>query len=155
MKRDVGIGLGLLGVCAVFYWQTGLVPTPPFVPFGPAFFPRVILTLLAGLSLWLVAEAIVRGRGPARAAKPGVHPAPNHRLVAQSFAAFGGYVVGLSVLGYFLSTTLFVLLLAWVMGPRKPRDLPKLAALAIGTTLVTFVVFEKYLHVFLPRGMLF
>lgn len=155
MKRDLGIGLGLLFVCGIFYWQAGLVPTPPFVPYGPAFFPRVVLILLAGLSLWLVAEAVLQGRRPARAAKPAAGPAPNHRLVLHCFLVFGGYIVGLSVLGYFLSTALFVFALAWMMGPRNPRELPKLLALAVGTTLVTYLAFEKYLHVFLPRGMLF
>ena len=48
MKRDAGIGVGLLVFCGLLYWQAGLVSAPPFVPIGPAFFPRVILILLAG-----------------------------------------------------------------------------------------------------------
>jgi FtsH-binding integral membrane protein len=154
MRQDLGIGLGLLIACGVLYWQAGSIPTPPFVPFGPAFYPRVILILLAGLSVWLVLEAVAGRRTPARAmAASG--PAPNYRLVVLSFAVFFAYVLGLSTLGYVASTTLFVLALSWVLGPRNPRDLPKLLALALGTAAVTFVVFEKYLYVFLPRGVLF
>jgi len=69
MRRDAGIGLGLLAFCGLLYWQAGRTPTPPFVPIGPAFYPRVILILLAGLSLWLIAEDLLKRRAPARGAK--------------------------------------------------------------------------------------
>jgi hypothetical protein len=155
MRRDSGIGLGLLAVCGVLYWQTGGIPTPPFVPIGPAFYPRIVLALLAALAIWLILEDVVTARRrPGRKAKPTAPPL-NYRLVVICFVVFGAYVVGLSLLGYLLATFLFVLGLGWVMGPREYRELPKLAAVAIGTTLATYLVFEKYLHVFLPRGLLF
>jgi sterol desaturase/sphingolipid hydroxylase (fatty acid hydroxylase superfamily) len=155
MRRDSGIGLGLLAVCGVLYWQTGGIPTPPFVPIGPAFYPRIVLALLAALAIWLILEDVVTARRrPGRKAKPTAPPL-NYRLVVICFVVFGAYVVGLSLLGYLLATFLFVLALGWVMGPREYRELSKLAAVAIGTTLATYLVFEKYLHVFLPRGLLF
>jgi hypothetical protein len=154
MGRDSGIGLGLLAACGLLYWQTGAIPTPPFVPIGPAFYPRIVLVLLAALAVWLILEELLT-----RAPRPGTAATPasrhNYRLVVICFLVFGGYVIGLSVLGYLLSTFLFVLGLGWSMGPRTHRELPTLFAVAAGTTIVTFLVFEKYLHVFLPRGLLF
>lgn len=155
MGRDTWIGAGLLLLCGALYSQTGNIPTPPFVPIGPAFYPRVILVLLAALAVWLILEDVVGATGrPGRAARPAVS-APNYRLVAVCFVLFGGYVIGLSLLGYLLATFLFVLGLGWILGPRQARELPKLGAVAIGTALATYLVFEKYLHVFLPRGLLF
>jgi putative tricarboxylic transport membrane protein len=154
MGRDTGIGIGLLVLAGLLYWQAGKVPVPPFVPIGPAFYPRAILVLLASLSLWLILEALIRG-GSARPATRAEGPTPNRRLVLLCFAIFAGYIAGLSLLGYLLSTGLFVLALSWAMGPRSARELPKLLALAIGTTLATYMIFEKYLHVFLPQGRLF
>jgi putative tricarboxylic transport membrane protein len=155
MGRDGGIGLGLLGLCGLLYWQTGGIPTPPFVPIGPAFYPRIILILLAALAVWLIlGDALARPRRRARPAARATSPL-NYRLVVICFIIFGAYVIGLSVLGYLLATFLFVLGLGWVMGPREHRELPKLAAVAIATTAVTYLIFEKYLHVFLPRGLLF
>lgn len=154
MGRDSGIGLGLLAACGLLYWQTGAIPTPPFVPIGPAFYPRIVLALLAALAVWLILEDVVaRAPRPVTAAAPASRP--DYRLVVICFAVFGGYVIGLSVLGYPLSTFLFVLGLGWSMGPRTRRELPTLFAIAAGTTVATFLVFEKYLHVFLPRGLLF
>lgn len=155
MGRDGGIGLGLLGACVVLYWQTGAIPTPPFVPLGPALYPRIVLILLAALAVWLIlADILARPKGPQVQSKPAASR-PNYRLVLICFVVFGGYVIGLSLLGYLLATFLFVLGLGWIMGARQTRELPKLLALAAGTTLATYLIFEKYLHVFLPRGLLF
>lgn len=155
MKRDAGIGVGLLTFCGLLYWQAGLVSAPPFVPIGPAFFPRVILILLAGLAVWLIAEDLFRRRSPARRAVKPAGPAPNYGKVILGFIIFLGYVAGLSLIGYLTATFLFVIGLSWSIGPRNIRELPKLIAIAVGTTLATYLVFEKYLYVFLPQGLLF
>jgi len=152
MRRDIGIGLGLLAFCGLMYRQAGLAPANPFVPYGPSFYPRVALVVLAGLALWLILEAW--GRGSA-AAPPRTGPAPNYRRVLLGFACFLGYVAGLSILGFLTATFLFVLVMSWALGPRRAAELPKLIALAVGTAAGTFLLFEKYLNVFLPRGYLF
>jgi putative tricarboxylic transport membrane protein len=155
MKRDTGIGVGLLAFCGLLYWQAGLVSAPPFVPIGPAFYPRVILILLAGLALWLISEDLLR-KPPSvkKAAKP-TGTVPNYRKVLVGFFVFLGYVAGLSLIGYLTATFIFVLGMSWIIGPRNVRQLPKLAAIAVGTALATYLIFEKYLYVFLPRGLLF
>ncbi len=155
MRRDTGIGVGLLAFCGFLYWQAGFVSAPPFVPIGPAFYPRVILILLAGLAVWLIAEDLLRGRAPVLKAAEPVAPTPNYRKVLLGFIVFLGYVAGLSLIGYLTSTFLFVLGLSWTIGPRNIREMPKLFVIAIVTTLATYLVFEKYLYVFLPQGLLF
>ncbi len=155
MRRDAGIGVGLLAFCGLLYWQAGLVSVPPFVPIGPAFYPRVILIFLAGLAVWLIVEDLLKKRGPSREAKKLAGPAPNYRRVLLGFIVFLGYVAGLSLIGYLTATFLFVLGLSWSIGPRNLRELPKLFVIAIVTTLATYLLFEKYLYVFLPRGLLF
>ena len=153
MGRDSGIGVGLLVLCGVLYRQAGQIPMPPFVPIGPAFYPRILLVLLVALAIWLIVEDCA---APSRRSRS-THGAPtaDYRMVLLCFVVFGGYVVGLSLLGYLASTFLFVLSLGWLMGPRRAGELPKLGAIAGGTTVATYLVFERYLHVFLPRGLLF
>jgi hypothetical protein len=155
MRRDIWIGLGLLAFCGVMYWQAGLAPSPPFVPYGPSFYPRVTLVVLAGLAVWLIAETWSRGRRAAGEVSKGTGRTPDYRRVLLGFVLFLGYVCGLSVLGFLAATFLFVLGTSWALGPRRAAELPKLVALALGTAAGTFVLFEKYLHVFLPRGLLF
>ena len=155
MRRDTGIGVGLLAFCGVLFWQTGAISTPPFVPIGPAFYPRVLLILLAGLAVWLLVEDILRRRGPSQGVKKPAGPPPNYRRVLLAFLVFLAYVASLNIIGYMTSTFLFILGLSWSIGPRDRRGLPKLVAVSFGTALVIYLVFEKYLFVFLPRGLLF
>jgi hypothetical protein len=82
-------------------------------------------------------------------------PPPNYRRVVLGFFVFLAYVASLNIIGYMTSTFLFILGLSWSIGPRDRRGLPKLIAVAFGTALVIYLVFEKYLFVFLPRGLLF
>ncbi len=152
MGRDTGIGIGLLGLCGLLYWQAGFAPAPPFVSIGPAFYPRVISLVLALLAVWLIAEDVFRKSGAA--GKKGGGKA-NYERVVLAFFIFLGYVIGISFLGYVTATFLFVLALSWSIGPRRWGDMPKLLAVAAGTAVITFLVFEKYLYVFLPRGLLF
>jgi len=80
---------------------------------------------------------------------------PNYRRVLLAFLVFLAYVASLNIIGYMTSTFLFILGLSWSIGPRDRRGLPKLVAVAFGTALVIYLVFEKYLFVFLPRGLFF
>jgi hypothetical protein len=155
MSRDTGIGIGLLALCALLYWQAGLASAPPFVPIGPSFYPRVILLLTAGLAVWLIAEELFKKRAPAGQVKKAAGSPSNYRRVVLGFIVFFGYVACLTLIGYVVATFLFVLGLSWAIGPRDVREIPKLMAVAIGTAVATYLVFEKYLYVFLPRGMLF
>jgi len=155
MGRDTAIGIGLLGLCALLYWQAGLVSVPPFIPIGPSFYPRVMLVFLAGLAVWLIVEDLIRKRGPAGGTKKGAAPPSNYGRVLWAFLVFLGYVAGLDILGFMTSTFLFVLGMSWAVGPRKPQEIPKLVAVAAGTALACYLLFEKYLYVFLPRGLIF
>ena len=77
-----------------------------------------------------------------------------HRLVLAVFALFGLYVLAMPRLGYLLSTILFTAAMQWLLGRRGVQRLPGIAAVAVGTALVTWLVFERYLYVLLPRGSL-
>ena len=155
MGRDTGIGVSLLVFCGILYWQAGLVSVPPFIPIGPSFYPRVVLVLLAGLAGWLIVEDTLKRRRAAKEAKKPAGPAPNYRRVLIGFLVFLGYVACLDLIGYVASTFLFVLGLSWAIGPRSMREMPKLVVVAAGTALATYLIFERYLYVFLPRGLLF
>jgi hypothetical protein len=94
----------------------------------------------------------------ARRAEPADVPAsaPPRRvygLVALSFIIVALYLVLLPLLGYRIATVLFVAALqATLEKPTTWRQWAVLAAIAIGTSAVTYLVFERYLSVLLPRG---
>lgn len=149
ITRDGVAGLSCLAGSLLLLWMSRGLPQPALVPIGPAYYPRLLLAVTAVLSAALLASDLWRrehGPGP---------PAVNYRLVLLAFAIFTAYVFLLPVLGYRVGTLLFVgVLQATLEPPRGARGFALIAAVALGTMLATYYVFEGYLNVLLPRGRL-
>jgi hypothetical protein len=128
------------------------LPPATMVPIGPAFYPRVVLSLTALLSLLLIVID-VRARRTARVAAPSTAPAANYRLVLATFVLFGLYIALLPKLGFRIATVLFVLVLQITLEwPQNSRRWLLAVAIAVATSAICFFVFEDYLSVLLPRG---
>ena len=150
MSRDGIAGLAVLAASLVLYALTLDLQDNPLVPVGPGFYPRIVLGLTALLSLGLVvSDVLSRKRKPAEQPKQKF----NYPLVAMSFGAFALYCVALPGLGFRIATFAYVAAANLLLAP--PRDAKGwLRALVLGlaTTFVTWLVFERYLSVLLPRG---
>jgi putative tricarboxylic transport membrane protein len=128
------------------------LPESPMVPVGPAFYPRIVLGLMAGLSLLLVVFDWRAGRR-GRPAGAKAAAAANYRLVVVTFTTFIVYIVLLPLLGFRIATFLFVGgLQALLEPPRNARRWALVLAIAFVTTVLTYFAFEQYLSVLLPRG---
>jgi putative tricarboxylic transport membrane protein len=150
--RDGVAGLILLVVSLVLLVQSFQLPSLPIVPVGPGFYPSIVLFFMAAASALLVLQDVMKHRTPAAA---GASDAPrrNYRLVVIAFAIVGAYVALLPLLGFRVATVLFVgALQAGLDPPRTARQWAVLAAIAIGTAVVGYFIFERYLLVLLPRG---
>lgn len=152
MGRDGWIGVGLLAFSGWLYANLDKIPANPLVPIGPAFYPRFLLLLTLLLSLALVVQDVLAHLKQEKKGKGAFISWLNYQSTLLSFAVFGAYVLLLPQLGYLLSTILFVTALQWFLGKPLWRRLPGSLSIGIGTSLMTYVIFEKYLHVFLPRG---
>lgn len=150
MGRDGVVGLVLVAFSGVFFWQTLGLPAPAFLPLGPAFYPRLILALLAGLGLGLVGLDIAATRRAA-ATRPA---AADYRAVLITFGVFTAYILVLPLVGYRVATFLFVAGMQAALKPPRPSDLPLLLLVALVTTGLTYYAFEVYLQILLPRGRL-
>jgi hypothetical protein len=110
------------------------LPQSSFVPVGPDFYPR----------------------RPGEAAPAAEAPVPekrNYRLVGMTYAAFTGYVILLPLVGYRVATFVFVAALQAVFeSPRGVRRWALVMVSALASSLVTYIVFNDYLSVLLPRG---
>lgn len=152
MGRDGWIGVGLLVFSGWLYANLDKIPANPLVPIGPAFYPRFLLLLTLLLSLALVVQDVLAHLKQEKKEKGAFINWLNYQSTLLSFAVFGAYVLLIPKLGYLLSTILFVTALQWLLGKPLGRRLPGSLSIGIGTSLITYVIFEKYLHVFLPRG---
>jgi hypothetical protein len=155
LGRDGIAGLICLGVSLALLVMTLGLPPAVEVPVGPAFYPRVTLFFLAGLSLILIVLDVMAHRRQPAGAPVAVAPGParNYRLVLVTFVQFGLYIALLPELGFRIATALFVAALQVALDwPRLSKQWALVLVVAVGTSLVCFTVFEDYLSVLLPRG---
>lgn len=149
MSRDGIAGLAVLAASLVLFALTLDLKDSPLVPVGPGFYPRLVLGLSALLSLGLVVSDFL-GRRTRQKEKPKQF---NYPLVAMSFAVFALYAVALPWLGFRIATFLFVGgANALLDPPRGAKGWGRAVILALVTTLVSWLVFERWLSVLLPRG---
>jgi hypothetical protein len=147
MSRDRMTGLAVLAASLVLFGLTLELKQNPLVPIGPGFYPRIVLGITAVLAAALVIFDLL-GKKPAHKTE-----AVNYGLVLTVFAIFGLYVGALPFVGFRLSTFVFVAALQAVLDfPRSKKDWIVVGVTALATTAVTYIVFEHYLHVLLPRG---
>jgi hypothetical protein len=144
---DVVIGVLLVGLAGAVLWLSSDISAPPFVPLSPAFFPRILAGILAGLSLLLVARA-VRGLPAARGGRGPLGPA------AVVFGSLAAYIFAIPRLGFYASTFLFLLVLGTLLGDRTKAALLRALGVAAAATVGCFVVFTRYLNLLLPEGIL-
>jgi hypothetical protein len=157
LSRDGIAGLVCLAIAIWLLLLTRGMPPAVLVPIGPAFYPRVVLTILGILGAMLLAFDLIaaRRRRANGAAPPAVETGPprNYLLVLATFVLFGLYILALPGLGFRISTFVFATALQVTLDwPRDPRRWALVFVVALATTLVCHLVFETYLSVLLPRG---
>jgi putative tricarboxylic transport membrane protein len=153
LGRDGIAGLiGLAVSLGLIPFAIGL-PRLPIVPVSPGFYPLIVLAFMAGASAVLLMQDIVAQRSavPAAAEPAGFKRA--YGLVLAAFVAVAIYIAVLPLLGFRISTALFVAGLQAVLErPTTVRQWSIQVVVAIGTAAVTYLVFERYLSVILPHG---
>jgi hypothetical protein len=157
LGRDGIAGLVGLAVSLLLLPQALGLPKLPIVPVGPGFYPTIVLVFMAATSAaLLVQDLLVQRRAGAEAARPEPAAAPRaYALVAAAFASVAAYIALLPLLGFRIATALFVAAFQLVLErPTGLRQWAMLAAIAVATSAVTYVVFNQYLLVLLPRGSL-
>jgi putative tricarboxylic transport membrane protein len=141
MGRDGIAGLAcLVTSLGLFAATIGLPEASLLVPVGPGFYPRIVLGITDFMAR---ADRSPRADGASA----------NYRLVLLTFAIIGAYIALLPHLGFRIATFAFVLVLQVALEPPRGRNgWLRVAIVALLTTLVTYLMFERYLSVLLPRG---
>ncbi|HWE18689.1 MAG TPA: tripartite tricarboxylate transporter TctB family protein [Hyphomicrobiaceae bacterium] len=155
LGRDGIAGLIGLAISLVLLPHALGLPRLPIVPIGPGFYPTLVLAFLGvTCALLVLQDALARRRAAATAPDAeAVEPPRAYGLVAGAFVAVAAYVALLPFLGFRIATALFVAGFQLVLErPASVRQWAVLATVAVGTSAVTYLVFEQYLTVLLPRG---
>jgi putative tricarboxylic transport membrane protein len=153
VTRDAIAGLVVLVASLALFALTLDLKGSALVPIGPGFYPRVVLGVTAVLALALVVSEFMANRGSIRPAESKAAPRPNYALVAVSFGTFALYCAALPSLGFRIATFAYVVASNVVLSPpRGIKGWVGAVVLGLATSFITWLVFEHYLSVLLPRG---
>lgn len=153
--HDVFVGAVLLAFCAVAFGITTTFRRVPAIlsqNVPPTFFPRLVLMILAGLSLVLIARGVKHSRMRLRGTEPSTERTEKRPPAVAMTAVINTIAVALvQPLGMLLTVFFITVLLPVSWGERRAR---RIAVLAVGLPLAIHLVFTVALGMRFPRGAL-
>lgn len=163
MNHDRIAGIVILVFSAFFYYQSFGISNQNLTGLEATFFPRVLLTAIAALALLLLIRSFFIKSTAVKKVEQGEEEAATQRKwwkVPLIFALFAIYILLIDILGFTVSSFLFmtiVYLIAITATPLKKTI--KKHAVSIGFLLVVSItltfIFERFLSVYLPKGLFF
>jgi hypothetical protein len=154
-KNDTYAAAILLVFCGFVY---GVASS---YPYQSAYFPRIIIILLAILSFALLGKAFLARRRE-RAGKQQDYPKDTKKLALWKREVFRkvvlmvtGAMIFIGVMdfaGFYLTSLVYLPLMTWLLGVRKPRTIILSSFIVL---FFVYLVFTAFLRVPLPEGIAF
>ena len=124
---------------------------------GPAVFPFLVGLVLAILSVWQLVRAsrkpkLEHSKAKIPSVREFLQPNKGETKVLLMIAVFIGYLLMVQWVGFFVSNFFFVVVSSRLM---KARDWRGPVALSLGVNLFCYFLFEVWLKLSFPRGILF
>ena len=142
LSGNLLIPLTFLAVTVAFFIET--LDYPAFEDVGPAAAPHLWMVFIAAFCLFLVGQAIL-GKGDDDPVSGRIG------AVYVALAWMAAYLVAIQMVGYFISTMVFMVGAMLGLGY---RNVPVIAAVTGGWLVFCYVVFYKLLYIPLPVGPL-
>lgn len=156
---EIIIGLVLIALGLLIYIQGGNLPSLNEAFFNAGSFPRMIAAMLILLSFILILSKL----NELRKKKPAEDKVSNkeklaafykeYKLVILTTAVFFVYIFLLQFIGFVVSTILFIIGTAILIGYRKRKEVVTISAVAVILTLTIYFFFENVLYVRFPSGI--
>lgn len=145
LPRDFLVGVALLAFCAVTYWVSlGIAEAPAALAQNvqPATFPRLILAIIAVLTVLMMALGFGQTEPVLRTPK---------LVVLMTGALMIAFVIAFGALGSLAAMIVFCLVMPIVWGEKLS---PKLIAYALAFPLAVYLIFDVGLGVYFPPGVI-
>ena len=136
----------LIIVSLIFWIQTYSLPLPRYEPLGPSFWPRLLLILIIGLN---IVDLFIRFLHKKSNDSPKTGYWQMYKYLIYSVILIFSYliIVYLGMTNFLVATLVFLLLFMWVLSPKKLNLIPLILLINVGTLLIIYLVFVKYLWV--------
>ena len=118
--------------------------------------PVLLGTLLAALSVIMIVQNVLKLRKGGMTSDEDTPASDKSGMisVALTFAVMIIYTLVLPVLGFCLSTFVYLLLQILILAPKEKRNIKLFVLISVVFTAVVFVVFRIGLQQLLPRGII-
>ncbi len=143
-KADIIVALVVIPICLYVFYESGRWPVPALLG-RPFIIPRGVAAFLLFAALLLLYRALTGRSLPLESRLEG---ADLRRIAGTAVITFG-YLFVVERIGFLITTFLYMLLFALILGERRPS---RAALFAVIVPVVVFVLFSTVLHVPLPRA---
>ncbi|MFD1362396.1 tripartite tricarboxylate transporter TctB family protein [Lentibacillus salinarum] len=157
---EIVIGILLILLSAIIYFNSGDFPQVNETHLDPGSYPKLIALLLALLAAALVIKQSILlvkmktssfdGGFRAFAAKQW----KEYKLIVFILAALGLYIVFMDVIGFIITSILFMIAAGLIIGPRHKKQVIIISVISLIVTLGMYVFFENVLYIRFPDGLL-
>jgi len=160
-RKEIASSLVLILFSLTFLIYTTHYPLDDWESPGPAVFPLLLGGVLLLLASWQLIHAILAPKTPDRGGEKGskitalkafLHENPGEAKVLILTSLLVLYILMMQWIGFFVSTFLLVILSSRLM---EAKDWIKPMLLSAGVGLFCYFLFEAWLKLSFPRGILF
>lgn len=160
-RKEIASSLVLILFSATFLIYTTRYPLDDWENPGPAVFPLILGGVLLILAVWQLLRALLMPKAPAVEGEKGstlqslkklLHEEKGEAKVLRLTAMLVAYILAMQWIGFFVSTLLLLVLSSRLM---EAKGWGKPMALSAGVGLFCYLLFEVWLKLSFPRGILF
>ena len=153
-NKEILSGAFLVILSVILLFSTESFNTSSISAYGnPATVPRIILVLLAAISIMILISGILKVRRE-DSGNESAKPDMKERLpFILTFILIAVYILSVSILGYIVSTTIYLFLQIFILSCFSKKRLILNVVIAIGVSVILFCIFRYGFDVFLPRGI--
>lgn len=160
-NRDIQSGILLLLVSGVMFVATLSFKKMTTTQIGPAFMPQVISILIALVSLAVIYEGykkVKAGKEVDSSIKnddaEGTDKGVSYKPVIVSFILMAFYVVIMPVIGFLITTAVFMFIQMMVLSSKLERRWLLFAVVSVVSSVIIYYVFRNVFYIMLPSGLL-
>jgi putative tricarboxylic transport membrane protein len=128
---------------------------------GPAFMPQIIAALIALMSIAIIIEGYRKVKsGPEGGQAEEGEDAEGHakdvsyRPVIQSFVLMAIYVAIMPIVGFLITTIVYMFLQMMILSSKPERRWLLFAVISIAATSIIYYMFRNVFYIMLPTGLL-
>lgn len=160
-NKNIQSGIFLLFVSVIMFVATLSFKQLTSSQVGPAFMPQIISALIGLMSIAIIIEGYKKVKAGAEESAPeegedaeGQEKNISYRPVVQSFTLMAVYVAVMPIVGFLITTIVYMFLQMMILSTKPERRWLLFAVVSIAATSIIYYMFRNVFYIMLPTGLL-